>query len=165
MIDVYSTHAFYYHGSSRDFVVGSVLRGRGTAYETSWNGTDFYAILERYRPADCLAHKDAVFMVGDPDDIDLAGGATEWCLEVRPIDAVSRHDLNWSSEISMLISEGSSVDDPKVVAAANSYWAGIPHFNEQVWEYLASAFEVVRCEPYETFQATTTTQVLAKLKP
>lgn len=92
-------------------------------------------------------------MVADPDDIDLAGGATDFVFELEvDSEAVSRHDLNWSSEISMLISDGHAIDSPEVASAAQAYWSGTPHYNESVWEFMAKAARIVRCEPYETFE-------------
>jgi len=142
-----------YHGSAIELPVGLVLTGRGDQYENAWSHTDFYAVLEQFRPAHCIPHREAVFMVADPDDIDLAGGATDFVFELEvDADDVSRHDLNWSSEISMLISDGHVIDSPEVASAAQAYWAGTPHYNESVWEYMTKAARIVRCEPYETFE-------------
>ncbi len=139
-----------YHGSDAAFEPGFVLAPR-PAYAQSWGGTDFYAALERWRPAGCLPHREAVFMVADPDEIDLAGGATDWCLEVEPDGPVSRHDLNWGSAVSCLVSDGHGIGSDAVREAAQAYWRGDPSPNETVWEYLAPSARVVRCEPWETF--------------
>lgn len=147
----------FYHGSADPIEVGTVLVPRGAAYEADWSRTDFYPALERWRPADRLAHRDAVFLVGDVDDIDLAGGSTDWCLEVEPVGQVTRHDLNWSSRISCLIGDGHSLDSDEVRAAAASYWAGEEHPDESVWEYLVTGARVTRCEPYEDFEVGGTT--------
>lgn len=142
----------FYHGSGKKLKEGDVLTGRGDDYEASWSSTDFYEILERERPEEMTAHKEAVFMVGHPDDVDLAGGSTEWCAEMIPEGVVSRHDLNWSSEISLLLSEGKAKDSQEVREAAEKYWRGEPHPNEQVWEYLARSAKVVRVEEWETME-------------
>ena len=128
--------------------VGTVLKPRGTDYEASWGHTDFYAALEHYRPSHMLGHKNAVFMVADPDDVDLAGGGTEWLMTVKPLGPVSKHDLNWSSEISMLRDDGYDIDSPEVKKAALNYWSGVPHPNESVWEYLTPAAEIIAVEEY-----------------
>jgi hypothetical protein len=96
----------YYHGSSNPLPVGTVLKPRGEQYQQDWQDTDFYWVLERYLPSDQLPHSQSVFMVADPDDVELAGGATDWMFTVKPLGPVQPHDLNWSSEISMLISNG-----------------------------------------------------------
>lgn len=145
-------HMRYFHGSMDPLDVGHVLRGRGTDYVKAWSNTDFYAILERARPESFLPHANAVFAVGHPDDIDLAGGGTEWVFELAPTGPVSKHDLNWSSEISCLLSEGHAPDSIEVLAAASNYWAGLPHVNESVWEYLMPEATIVRVGTYENFQ-------------
>jgi hypothetical protein len=66
----------FYHGSMEELPVGTILTPRDN-YEQAWGDTDFYAALEHYRPANMLAHNQAVFMCDNPDDIDLAGGGTE----------------------------------------------------------------------------------------
>jgi hypothetical protein len=142
----------FFHGSNDEIQVGSIWVGQGEAYEKNWSGTEFYAAIEKHRPSNMLAHKDAVFMVGHPDDIDLAGGGTEWACEMKPLAPVSKHDLNWSSEISCLISDGLSIDSPEVRQAAENYWAGVAHPNESVWEYLTAKAEIIRVEPYEEFE-------------
>ena len=127
--------------------MGTVLKPRDD-YENDWGTTDFYHVLEKYRPNDKLAHNQSVFMVSDPDDIDLAGGATDWMLAVVPMGKIERHDINWGSEISVLISDGYPVDSPEIRNAAEKYWAGVPHTNESVWEYLTPSAKVVAVEKY-----------------
>ena len=143
-----------YHGSSTLLAFGAVLKWRGQAYVDDWQATDFYAVLEFFRPEHCIAHKDAVFMVSSPDDIDAAGGATEWCAEVKPLGTCSRHDLNWCSEISCLISDGQACTSVAVQTAAHAYWAGEPHGLEAacVWEYLARSMQILRCESFDSLE-------------
>jgi hypothetical protein len=131
----------FYHGSGTELPVGTVLTARGAAYEADWIHTDFYEVLERYRPANMLAHKDAVFMCDNPDDVDNAGGSTDWLFTVEPLGQVQRHDLNWSSEISLLLSDEAENSSSwqlqrKLQKAAENYWNGVPHHSENVWEYL-----------------------------
>lgn len=137
----------FFHGSSVELPVGTVLRPRDD-YENDWNNTDFYAALEKHRPPNMLAHKASVFMVSNPEDIDLAGGATDWMLTVVPQGRIEKHDLNWSSEVSMLIGDGYDINSPEVKKAATNYWLGVPHSNESVWEYLTPAAKVVAVEEY-----------------
>lgn len=137
----------FYHGSMKYLPVGTILTPRDN-YESNWGHTDFYKILEKYRPKNMLSHSQSVFMVGNDEDIDLAGGGTEYVFIVEPLDKVQKHDMNWSSEISMLISDGHKIDDPKVIEAANSYWNGNPHYNESVWEYLTTKAKILAVEEY-----------------
>ena len=133
----------YYHGSYDKLDVGTVLTPGGDDYESSWGGTNFYGPLEKFRPPEKLAHKEGVFMVGSDDDVDVAGGATDYVYTVEPIGEVQKHDLNWGSEISMLIDDGHTLNDPEVKEAAENYWNGVPHHNEQVWEYLSPRAKIV----------------------
>ena len=102
----------YYHGSSNYLPVGTILNARDE-YESDWQHTDFYSILEKYRPSDQLSHKQSVFMCDNSDDLDSAGGGTEWVFTLEPLGPVQRHDMNWSSEISCLVSDGYSQDSPE----------------------------------------------------
>ena len=145
--DIKNNQTKYYHGSMDELPVGTVLTPRDN-YEDNWSGTDFYAALEHYRPNHMLAHKQSVFMCDNADDVDLAGGGTEWLFTVEPQGKVERHDINWGSEISMLIGDGYDVNTPEVKHAATNYWNGIPHTDEQVWEYLTPAAKIIAVEPY-----------------
>jgi hypothetical protein len=138
----------YFHGSSTRLEIGTILTPRGNAYEADWGKTGFYPILERFRPPKRLAHKQAVFMVGSPNDIDCAGGGTEWVFELLPLGPVTRHDLNWSSQISCLLSENHDANSPQIREAAENYWRGSPHPNESVWEYLTSSAQIIAVEPF-----------------
>lgn len=137
----------FYHGSTKFLPVGTILVP-SSDYELNWGRTGFYWILEKYRPSEMLAHKNSVFMVDKIDDIDLAGGGTDYIFTVEPIGKVERHDMNWSSEIDCLISDGFSVDSPEIIKAAKNYWNGIVHYNEQVWEYLTPSAKIVAVEDY-----------------
>lgn len=138
----------YYHGSYDALAVGTVLRPRED-YEKEWGKTDFYEALEHYRPEEFLPHAKAVFMCDNPDDLDSAGGATNWVLHVKPLTPrIERHDLNWSSEVSMLISEGFAIESDEVKQASLNYWNGVAHPNESLWEYLTEAAVVIKVEEF-----------------
>ena len=136
----------YYHGSIKHLKPGTILKPSDD-YENDWQDTDFYEPLNYYKPNNMLSHKESVFMVTNEDDVDLAGGGTEWLFTVRPLGKVQRHDLNWSSEISMLV--GDDPDDISAIKqAAMNYWNGVPHHNESVWEYLTTSAEILSVERY-----------------
>jgi hypothetical protein len=137
----------YYHGSSIKLPVGTILRPQ-LGYEERWSHTDFYNILEMYRPANMLSHANSVFMCDNPDDVDLAGGATDWLFTVIPLGQVQRHDMNYSSEISSLVSLGHDFDSEEIKEAAEDYWAGIESPNEVIWEYLTPAAKILKVERY-----------------
>lgn len=137
----------FYHGSMERLEIGTILTPRSN-YEQNWSNTDFYAALEKYRPINMLGHKNSVFMCDNSDDIDLAGGGTEWLFTVIPLGKIERHDLNWGSEISCLVSDGHSIDSEEVKNAAINYWNGTPHHDENVWEYLTPSAKIVKVEEY-----------------
>lgn len=137
----------FYHGSMKRLSVGTILSPRNT-YEDTWGNTEFYNILKMYKPNGMLGHNEGVFMVSSEEDIDLAGGGTEWMFIVEPLGKIQKHDLNWSSEISMLISDGKEFDDEEVMNAARSYWNGEPHPNESVWEFITPKAKIISVERY-----------------
>jgi len=136
----------YFHGSENELPVGTILTPRGDEYEKDWGSTSFYEPLEKYRPSNYLAHKDAVFMVDDKDIIDLVGSATDFIFTVIPLGPVEKHDLNWGSEISGLIDGGEDINSEKIKQAALNYRNGVPHYNETLWEYLTTSARIVKVE-------------------
>jgi shikimate kinase len=133
----------FYHGSYDKFKVGQVLTPREDQYEESWGPNNWYQALEEHRPTEYRRHSQSVFMVVNEDDVDVAGGATDYVYKVKPIENVERHDLNWSSEISYLLDQGHDANSVEVKEAASNYWTGVPHHNESVWEYTAPKAEIV----------------------
>jgi hypothetical protein len=139
--------ALFFHGSMDKLPVGTILTPRND-YEENWGNTDFYAALEKHRPFTMLSHKQSVFMCDNPDDVDLAGGGTEWLFTVEPLGIVQKHDLNWGSEVSFLISDGHQIDSPEVKEASLNYWNGIPYHDENIWEYLTPKAKILKVEEY-----------------
>ena len=147
IFEVTDNNDLYYHGSYNPLEVGTILTPTEN-YEENWKDTDFYWPLEKYRPKNMLSHKESVFMVSDPDDVDLSGGATDYLLTIKPLGPIQKHDLNWSSEISMLVDQGYDIDSEEIKDAATNYWNGVPHYNESVWEFLTTKAKVVAVEEY-----------------
>lgn len=135
----------YYHGSHIKLPPGFILTGRGSDYEISWSNTDFYQILEKYRPEDKIAHKEAVFMCGNDDDIDCAGGGTEWVFTLRADGPVEKHDINWTSSISCALSENAEEKDIRELAY--NYWSGVPS-EDPLWEHLTRQATIISCEEF-----------------
>ena len=134
----------FFHGSYDKLSIGTILKPRSN-YDEVWSKTDFYSILEKYRPHHMLSHKDSVFMCDNPDDIDNAGGGTEWLFTVKPHSHIEKHDLFWCSEISLHSSNGAN--DEKLKCLAEKYWNGTASDNP-VWEYLTSFAEIIFIEEY-----------------
>lgn len=143
----------FFHGTySEDLEVNQVLRGRGQDYEDKWGENEFYQVLEKYRPDHMIAHKDAVFLCAHPDDIDRAGGGTTKICEMQVLGDITRHDLNWSSEISNLCSFD-DVNEEDLKRCAENYWNGIPYSEdvgeEPLWEYLTTKAKIISIEDFE----------------
>lgn len=140
----------FYHASDQFPEIGTVFAGRGEAYDKEWSGVSFYQVLERYRPKGMTAHRDAVFVCNDTETIGLCGGLGESILLMQVDSMVSWHDMNWSMEISSLVSEGFSIESERVRQAAENYWSGFQHPNGPVWEGIADSARVVAVFPYLT---------------
>lgn len=137
----------YYHASLTELPIGTILTPRSD-YESIWRIADFYYPLEEYRPKNMLSHKESVFMGETEEDAELGAGGAEWIFTVKPLGKVEKHDLNWGSEISMLIGDGYKKESKEVATAARNYWSGVPHPNESVWEYLTPKAEILSVESF-----------------
>lgn len=143
----------YYHGSYDFLPNGTILTpDKGNFMGTfSQDEMDSHFKLEQFRPSNYLSRNKAVYMSRDIDDIDLSGGATDHIYEVQPLGKVERHDLNWMTEIDIIISDawdsGTQEEQEtldKVKNSALNYWKGVPHYNESVWEYLVLSAEILQ---------------------
>lgn len=144
----------FYHGSYDYLPENTVLAPRGKEYEADWGESDFYQALEFWRPKNMRSHSDSVFLVDNLDDLCVAGGALEWVFECDIAESeVTKHDLNWSSEISCLMGDGYAIDSDKVQYAAKKYWSGEPHPNESVWEYLAPEARIIKAGSFDDFES------------
>ncbi len=145
--NIIEKNSYYYHGSDILLPVGTVLKPN-LDYEKNWSKTDFYKPLELYRPSGMLSHSESVFMCDNEDDIDLCGGATEYLFTVFPHGIIQKHDLNWSSEISCLIGDGYDIESEEIKNSASNYWNGVPHRDENVWEFLTPSAIIIKAEKY-----------------
>lgn len=134
----------YYHASNHNLDPGATLTGPAGSYESDWHETEFYPALDLHRPKDKLAHRDAVFLVADLEDINMVSGGAANVFEVTAQEPLSRHDLNWCGVLANLIEDGFAVDSSEVSAAAHGYWMGDPSPNKNVWEYLTRKATIVR---------------------
>lgn len=143
----------YFHGSYHRLTEGTILipekgnfMGTFSQYEM-----DSHFKLEQFRPSNFLSRNNAVYICQNIDDIDLAGGSTDHIYLVDPIGKIEPHDVNWLSEIDLIMSvsfdEGTQEDEftiNKVEQAALNYWHGIPHYNESIWEFLVASAKIIR---------------------
>ena len=134
----------YYHGSSKPFTPGFVLLPQGN---TPLSKENYSVLLEKYRPSDMLSHYNSVFMTDNMDDLDNVGASIDYVLKVYPLGNVERHDMNWSSELICLLDE-KHPNQKEIEKVIKNYWDGIPHYDENLWEYLTPSAKVISCEKY-----------------
>lgn len=138
----------YVHASLEILEIGTILKPRKD-YEEHWGKTDFYHKLEKYRPKSMLSHKESIFMCSSAEDLDNCMGG-EYIFEIVPDKRIERHDLNWSTEISCLVSD--NAPEEKIKEAALNYWNEIEHENGAVWEYLTPSAIVKKVFLYEDYE-------------
>ena len=129
----------YYHGSFNDLHVGQILIPTKD-YINNWENTDFYYWLEKYRPKEFLAHHESVFMCDNIDDLDNAGAYTDFIFLVKPNSRIEKHDMFWSTAISLALCD--QKEENHIKALASNYWHGISS-DEPVWEYLTTSAEII----------------------
>jgi len=145
----------YFHGSYHSLPKGTIL----TPQKGNFMGTfsqdemDSHFKLEQFKPPQYLSRNNSVFMTDNPDDIDNAGGASEHIYLVNPLGKIEKHDLNWMSEIDLIISNAWEIGQDEVEStetidniqkAALNYWNGTPHYNESLWEYLTTSAIILK---------------------
>lgn len=140
------TSPVFYHGSSVFLAPGTLLRP-DPRHEEHWTDNGWYRALELHRPEGMLAHRDAVFCCDNPDDLDAAGGGTDWVFTVVPRGPASRHDMNWGTRIDLAIEEGKNIEDEAIAALARNYWAGVAT-EDPLWEYLAAGAKIIAVQPF-----------------
>lgn len=136
----------FWHASFDPLPVGTTLRPE-PEYEMRWHAESAGRILEDLRPANALAHRDAVFMCDNAQDCDNAGAHCEWLFRVQPDARVERHDMDWATRLDGMVSDGVSPDEPEVLRLAANYWNGVPS-ELPVWEYLTPKATILAMEPY-----------------
>lgn len=119
--EAHTTPITYYHGSDNYLPPRTVLHSRDD-YENHWKTLDSFSILEKYRPAKYLKHKDSVFMVKHDYEIDAAGGGTDYVFLLEPLGKIEKHDMAWGTLISSLLSKKISNDDTQIKQCAENYW-------------------------------------------
>ena len=140
----------YWHGSCRelqenDVLISPFLGMRVYASSGPHLSGDEVTegILERNKPPEFVSRSCAVFMTGHPDDIDAAGGYTDYICAVKPTAPVSAHDAAWISSVQCALSDGNR---PLAHEHARNYWAGVPYSDQSasLTEYVAASAEVIR---------------------
>ena len=143
-----SGHAPYCQTGVVRLEIGQTVLSWPDYYER-FGQLDFLNVLEHFRPAHMLSHRQAVVMHACVDDLENSSG-DEWLYElnVAPDSAVQRHDLNWANEIAMLIASSEpGASEAICQSAAHKYWSGEAS-HDPVWEYLAARAVVVAVHDY-----------------
>lgn len=156
LIEAASLPQRFYHGSSRQLKVGTVLGGR--AFKSNFG--DAEKVLETFRPADMTPRLKAVYMTGRPGDISIAGGETDYIYLLEPLDTPQKHHGGWLGKIyDVLMGEADELTKtgpklkastlkkllPQLEAPATAYWMGQPcRGSGEVWEYLCNNARVIK---------------------
>lgn len=133
-----------YHGSTKEFEIGFVLKSRPKGYTTLPDVKRMEDLFEKYRPEDKISRRNCVFMVNDIDLIDPAGGYLDHVYLVEPIGEVEKSDLAWYTEVDILMSETHVESD--LVPLIMKYWDGEPYTgsNYSLFEYRAKSAKVLK---------------------
>lgn len=136
----------FWHASAKALPTGTILLPRSD-YEARWDALSAGRILEGFRPASSLPHRDAVFLCEDPQDCDNCGAECEWLYEARPDARLERHDMEWSTLIDCLTSDGSPPDAPEIAELARRYWTGEAS-DHPTWEILTPQATILSRQPF-----------------
>lgn len=141
-----TTNSVLFHGSRTDIEIGTVLTGRPIKH-TDRESKLVEAVLEHYRPKNCLPRNQSVFMVDTPDIdvIEKVGGYADYIFSVQPLGNVEKNDVFWWAQIYSLAEDSKSLDELKNRAAtdANNYWSGEPSRRTR-WEYRTDKAKVMQ---------------------
>lgn len=150
-----------YHGSRAEFPIGFVLQPQTDGYVTNDDADEQHHMLEkaleRYRPSQCISRFRAVFLIGDPQDIDNAGGYDDNVYECEPLGPVTKCNLSWYSEAYAICEheilsqqeagqQGLEYypdwEEAELKEYCENYWNGIPHGGGDLYEYLTPSARV-----------------------
>jgi len=135
---------YFLHGSDTFLSIGTILYPDPDWFK-GFGANNWDNILTKYKSPQFLPRHNVVYMVDgkDKEGVDvILGDQYKYIYQVKPIGKIEKHDINWISEIETLISEKSSED--KIKEAALNYWNGVPHYNEQLWEYVSINAKIIR---------------------
>jgi len=132
-----------YHGSTKKFDVGFVLTPQGYGYAFMDSEKEIEDIFERLRPKNKLSRKNCVYLVSNIDEVDNAGGYTDYIYEVDPIGVVQKSDLAWYTNVAIIISDKYKEED--IIESVNNYWQGVQYKNKEhsLFEYRCMKAKIV----------------------
>jgi hypothetical protein len=137
-----------FHGSELELDIGTIVMRPENGYVNLKE--PYEAFLESARPENMISRTEAVFTVGKEDDIDPAGGSTEFVYLVELIGHVQAHDMNWLTEVQICLEDD---DHEGAYLNAKKYWSGeeYPFPENRLVEYIAKSFKVLELVPEHSF--------------
>jgi hypothetical protein len=130
-----------YHGSRKKFPPGFKLSPQ-LGYVQDPGQQKLELLFEKYKPANKISRKQAVFLVDDPEMCENAGGYSDYVYLVQPEGKVEKSDLAWYTECEMYF------DEPleKKIECIKNYWNGVPYYNQSnsLFEYRCRSAIVIK---------------------
>ncbi len=108
----------YYHGSNHYFSEKFIKPVN--EYTSSESVKDIEELFESVRPSHCIPRTNCVFLTKSIEDIDYAGGYTDYIYLVS-VENINSSDLAWYSKASCQLSDG---DIQGAIKSAIKYWSG-----------------------------------------
>ena len=115
-----------FHGSYKSFHVGFRLLLQKDGYTSYEEVQKIEDLFEKYRPENKTSRKHSVFLTDDIDNIDGAGGYTDYIYLVNPESNPEASDLAWYSEADSLY-DGEESPSEELLNAITMYWNGTPY--------------------------------------
>lgn len=142
----------FLHSSDNKLPVGTTLLPDSN-YEDKWSDLTSYSVLEKFRPLQHRPQKESVFCVSNNEDLEYCGGGESFVFVVMSEGNVTKHDMNWATEISMLVGDNIPDDDPRYAKFAAHYWSGDSAEiigSEPVWEYMMDKAKILKVYDFDT---------------
>ena len=142
----------FLHGSDIKLSKGTELKSSDN-YEEKWSDLTSYEILEKFRPDGVRPQKDSVFCVGCEEDLEYSGGGEEFVFVVKSIGKVTQHDMNWATEVSILLGDDVPMSDTRYEEYAKNYWHGESAKligKEPVWEFMMDSAQILKVFDFDT---------------
>lgn len=150
-INLVESPTIYYHGSRSALPVATILTAQSDGYVQGNSHFDEMeretherceTIIEHYRPSEAPSREMAVFLVTNPEEIDSAGGYTDYIYVVEPHGLVWKANLSWYSKL-YIHCEDETIDLDECARYARNYWAAAPCDRSDLFEYLVHAAKIV----------------------
>ena len=122
----------YYHGSNTKLRLGDAIYPNPKGYTNAHEVRALEDLFESVKPANIeFSRKDCVFLCDCEEDIDNAGGHTDYIYKVDLESGFTeKSDMSWYTKSSVQLADGNIKGAKK---SAEKYWSG--EANEGVYEY------------------------------